>query len=295
MTAERLLSRQKMSEQLQKDLDDVWYDYKECVVDHIEEVEDKWDHIDDEVWSKVIIMEKNKRVAKILLRKPNVGINNGEVGYSTSGVIGLRGFENSIRSKETESVLKRVGKGCRISMDNGGNIIVNKFMNKNLYTRKSYEELEPLDQTLPMVVFDMRKFQIRMKKEIRKGSPNWKQLREEAVTTLVFVEARPEPLEQPLWVLVINVVALDLLRNRMKTLAEAEAASFSRFAGDTEAGARSGGSKVTRIRSKSEGAAAEDGSGARKKKKFFGHPFSWHFKAPVPPVRIGSKVESGLN
>ena len=254
------MSRQQMSEQLQKDLDDVWYDYKECVVDHIEEVEDKWDHIDDEVWSKVIIMEKNKRVAKILLRKPNMVINNGEVGYSTNGVIGLRGFDNSIRSKETESVLKRVGKGCRISMDNGGNIIVNKFMSKNLYTRKSYDKLEPLDQTLPNVVFDMRKFQIRMKKEIRKGSPNWKLLREEAVTTLVFVEARPEPLEQPLWVLVINVVALDLLRNRMKTFAEAEAASSSSSAGDTEAGAR--GSKVTRARSKSEGAADSSRSGS---------------------------------
>ena len=33
--------------------------------DHVEEILRKWDAIDDEIWAKVIVLERNRRVAKV--------------------------------------------------------------------------------------------------------------------------------------------------------------------------------------------------------------------------------------
>ena len=38
--------------------------------DHIQEVLDKWESIDDEIWAKVIVLERNRRVAKAYARAP---------------------------------------------------------------------------------------------------------------------------------------------------------------------------------------------------------------------------------
>ena len=89
-----MMSRQQISEELQRteDFEDVWEDFMECIEDHLEEVEMKWDHYDDEVWAKAIIFERNRRVAKVLFRKPVVVIDNNHEGYNDDGIIGLRGF-----------------------------------------------------------------------------------------------------------------------------------------------------------------------------------------------------------
>ena len=36
--------------------------------DHVEEILRKWDAIDDEIWAKVIVLERNRRVAKVLIK-----------------------------------------------------------------------------------------------------------------------------------------------------------------------------------------------------------------------------------
>ena len=45
--------------------DDTWYSKEKLYKDHVEEVLRKWDAIDDEIWAKAIVMERNKRVAKV--------------------------------------------------------------------------------------------------------------------------------------------------------------------------------------------------------------------------------------
>jgi len=47
--------------------DDTWYSKEKLYKDHVEEVLRKWDAIDDEIWAKAIVMERNKRVAKVYL------------------------------------------------------------------------------------------------------------------------------------------------------------------------------------------------------------------------------------
>lgn len=49
--------------------------------EHIQEVLDKWNQIDDEIWAKIIVFEGNRRVAKAYARAPILTINNSEDGF----------------------------------------------------------------------------------------------------------------------------------------------------------------------------------------------------------------------
>lgn len=49
--------------------------------EHIQEVLDKWTQIDDEIWAKVIVFEKNRRVAKAYARTPVLTINGSDDGF----------------------------------------------------------------------------------------------------------------------------------------------------------------------------------------------------------------------
>lgn len=51
------------------------------VQEHIQEVLDKWDQIDDEIWAKLIVFEGNRRVAKAYARAPILTINNSDDGF----------------------------------------------------------------------------------------------------------------------------------------------------------------------------------------------------------------------
>ena len=49
--------------------------------DHIKEVLGKWESIDDEIWAKVIVLERNRRVAKAYARAPVLTINGSDEGF----------------------------------------------------------------------------------------------------------------------------------------------------------------------------------------------------------------------
>jgi len=52
-----------------------------CYQDHIQEVLDKWTQIDDEIWAKVIVLERNRRVAKAYARAPILTVNGSDEGF----------------------------------------------------------------------------------------------------------------------------------------------------------------------------------------------------------------------
>ena len=41
----------------------------------MEEILRKWDAIDDEIWAKVIVLERNRRVAKVNIGQQWAGLN----------------------------------------------------------------------------------------------------------------------------------------------------------------------------------------------------------------------------
>ena len=41
----------------------------------------KWESIDDEIWAKVIVLERNRRVAKAYARAPVLTVNGSNDGF----------------------------------------------------------------------------------------------------------------------------------------------------------------------------------------------------------------------
>lgn len=91
-----------------EDEEDVWYQKEKLFKDHIQEVLNKWDQIDDEIWAKIICMERNRRVAKAYARAPVLTINGSNEGFDGFR-IGLCGFDNPMRDPRTEELKKQVG------------------------------------------------------------------------------------------------------------------------------------------------------------------------------------------
>ena len=87
---------------------DIWYHSGKLFEDHISEIHGKLDAIEDDIWGKVIVMERNRRVAKAYVRSPVVTVGGGKEGFDGLRV-GLQGFDNPFRDEETRAVLSRSG------------------------------------------------------------------------------------------------------------------------------------------------------------------------------------------
>ena len=83
--------------------------------EHIQEVLNKWQSIDDEIWAKIIVLERNRRVAKAYARAPVLTVNGSDDGFDGFR-IGLAGFENPMRDPKTEEVKRNIGQGTIVSM-----------------------------------------------------------------------------------------------------------------------------------------------------------------------------------
>ena len=68
----------------------------------------KWQSIDDEIWAKIIVLERNRRVAKAYARAPVLTVNGSDDGFDGFR-IGLAGFDNPLRDSKTEEVKRHIG------------------------------------------------------------------------------------------------------------------------------------------------------------------------------------------
>ena len=94
--------------------------------DHIQEVIDKWDSIDDEIWAKVIVLERNRRVAKAYARAPVITVNGSTDGFDGFR-IGVAGFDNPLRDSDTSAAIQALGLGLKLKMDDVGNVLVKRI------------------------------------------------------------------------------------------------------------------------------------------------------------------------
>ncbi|XP_075591584.1 uncharacterized protein LOC124491911 isoform X2 [Dermatophagoides farinae] len=196
--------------------------------DHIAEVLRKWEQIDDEIWAKMIFMTRNRRIAKAYVRVPAViidGTDNGFDGYR----VGLNGFEDPFRDPMTDQLMNNIEKGCRIGIDDNGNILIKRYSMANVYVR-SY----PLDYSHSCVdnnvirmngllelqkryiLFDMCKFEMAMMNELKSAYPDRSRLEQQCIVIIGFVRDNPDSiLDMPCYVMLINIVALDMLKSKL--------------------------------------------------------------------------------
>lgn len=205
--------------------DDTWYSKEKLYKDHVEEVLRKWDAIDDEIWAKAIVMERNKRVAKAYARAPVLTVNGGNGGFDGYR-LGLNGFSNPMRDPKTEEFKENIGQGAKVKMDESGNILLKRLSKSPVYVKNTPEDSAVsndliklsnglVDIEKPFRVFDMRKFQQNVNRELRRATPDRLRLESQCVTAISFVKNEPELLDSPIWVIIINIVALEMLKAKL--------------------------------------------------------------------------------
>nr|CAD7589807.1 unnamed protein product [Timema genevievae] len=69
--------------------------------------------------------------------------------------------------------------------------------------------------TRKVELFDMKKFQNNVSRELHRAYPDRRRLEVQCLSVMAFVKNEPELLDSPIWVLIINVVALDMLKSKL--------------------------------------------------------------------------------
>ncbi|KAH8275216.1 hypothetical protein KR026_002553 [Drosophila bipectinata] len=213
----------------QEEEEDVWYQKDKLYKEHIQEVLDKWTQIDDEIWAKVIVFERNRRVAKAYARAPVLTINGSDDGFDGMR-IGLCGFDNPMRDQKTDELKRVIGQGVKIKMDDAGNILIRRYAKSNVYVKSTAsspneetsigaEILKLPNQALEsekiVKLFDMKKFQSNVNRELRRAYPDRRRLETQCLSSVAFVKLENDVLECPIWVLIVNVVAMDMLKSKL--------------------------------------------------------------------------------
>jgi len=229
-----MVSRRKILSRSRDDLnleappeeeEDVWYNRDKLYRDHIQEVLNKWQSIDDEIWAKIIVLERNRRVAKAYARAPVLTVNGSDDGFDGFR-IGLAGFDNPMRDAKTEDVKRHIGQGCKIKMDDSGNILIKRIAKANVFVKIPDSENAvsneivkipngSLELDKPVKLFDMKKFQQNVARELKRAYPDRRKLECQCISAVAFVKNESDILEQPCWVMLINIVAMDMLKSKI--------------------------------------------------------------------------------
>jgi len=219
--------------------DSLFTDIKACIQEHIAEVQRKMDQIDDEIWAKVIVFERGRRIAKAYVRAAVLTINGTDIGFDGMRM-GLSGFANPNRDSKTEQILfNDVEKGCKIRLDNSGKIELKRMSHANVYVRAMGDESVMGDELLrlphnaaplqePVVIFDIAKFERNVEKELGEQYPNRQKLEAQCIVPLVFAKSSAQLLSCPSWVMVVNIVGLEMLRQKLKPARSSPPASAQR-------------------------------------------------------------------
>lgn len=61
----------------------------------------------------------------------------------------------------------------------------------------------------------MKKFQSNVNRELRRAYPDRRRLETQCLSAVAFVKSENDILDCPIWVLIINVVAMDMLKSKL--------------------------------------------------------------------------------
>lgn len=113
-------------------------------------------------------------------------------------------------------------------MDDAGNILIKRVSKCNVYIKNTGQDDEnaigneilklpncALEPEKPVKLFDMKKFQSNVNRELRRAYPDRRRLECQCLSAIAFVKSESELLECPIWVLIINVVAMDMLKSKL--------------------------------------------------------------------------------
>lgn len=163
--------------------------------DHVGEILSKWDQIDDEIWAKVVVMERNRRVAKAYARTPVLTIaggsslaNGNSNKFSSSECGGFNGhrvqlgaFANAHRDRTVRAAIRAAGDGLLVRMDEEGNLLGKRatersevsLLPNSLDLRQQQQQGQPkaakISAKNSVLLFDMAAFRSILEKEVLSG------------------------------------------------------------------------------------------------------------------------------
>lgn len=137
-------------------------------------------------------------------------------------------------------------------MDDSGNILVRRYSKSNIYVKgtgnssnedtsigseilKSPNQCLELEKVMKVSflsyfkdacflivvaffcsqVFDMKKFQSNVNRELSRSYPDRRRLETQCMSAIAFVKSENDLIDCPIWVMIVNVVAMDMLKSKL--------------------------------------------------------------------------------
>uniref|UniRef100_A0A8R1I2C4 MH2 domain-containing protein n=1 Tax=Caenorhabditis japonica TaxID=281687 RepID=A0A8R1I2C4_CAEJA len=212
---------------------DTWYDTDAFLLDQVKEVLNKLGEgsIDDEIWGKIVIMERCRRVAKAYLRKTTVIIDGSEDEFDGK-TLGFNHFDNSARDEHTMEIRAKIADGVILKMDYQGNIkgmargaapIIcpgwkeprNNCISDRLVRLHGKLNHGVSEDEKAYKVFDMRKFKHSLERELHDGTPDARSLLLKTCLRIALVKDGADMNRTPCWFTIVNLVALDMVKEKI--------------------------------------------------------------------------------
>ncbi|GMR32065.1 hypothetical protein PMAYCL1PPCAC_02260, partial [Pristionchus mayeri] len=206
---------------------DVWYDLDAFLHDQVEEVLFKLSKgsLDDAIWGKIAIMEKNHRVAKVYLRNPTVIVDGSEEEFDGK-TLGFNAFSNDRRDEQTTEIKQKIKEGVILKMDLQGNI---KGMARGKVPVYAQGWKEPKSNCISeklikmqgkiscdekaYKIFDMKRWKVAVER-FAEGEGEMRSLLHRAVLRVSLAKEGADISRTPCWFSIVNLVALDVLVSR---------------------------------------------------------------------------------
>lgn len=121
-------------------------------------------------------------------------------------------------------------------MDDDGNILIKRLAESNVYVKGwsiDLQQSQAQQETYTSVsseiirnnglleinkavrLFDMKRFQQNMNRELRRAYPDRRKLENQCICCVGFVKDSNDLLDLPVWIMIINIVAMDMLKSKM--------------------------------------------------------------------------------
>ena len=151
----------------------------------VNSIDQKWSKMDDEVWAKIILMEKTNTLGKAYIRSPVFMVDGSEAGFD-GGKVGVNGFRREDEDNDSLVVKTLIEEGCRLKLTQNGDILIKRDDNLNIFLYQHKDSCSSdvvsklpyglIQQDKTYKLFDMKKFQEHLSEELQSDHTNWSSL-----------------------------------------------------------------------------------------------------------------------
>uniref|UniRef100_A0A5S6R4V4 Metalloendopeptidase n=1 Tax=Trichuris muris TaxID=70415 RepID=A0A5S6R4V4_TRIMR len=206
-----------------------WFSVDQFYRDHMLEIGSKLPSLDDGIWGKLILMEKNRRIAKAYLRAPSLQVDGSRSGFD-GGVVGFNSFPGAVRDGQANEIRNKICSGVAIKIDRQGNVLAKRRGRSPVIVQGSkspethclstdvINARGRLDVQRVAKIFDMRAFKEAIDLEFSLPNADEQKLLYKSAVRISLVKEECHPLKTPCWLMLINIVAVDVLISRLQNI-----------------------------------------------------------------------------